>query len=62
MNRLTRTSRRAWAVFRALLGDDAYERYLEHLRRRHPDAVPLQRAAFHRAELDRHWSQVNRCC
>ena len=53
---------RLWAVFRALLGDDAYERYLEHQRRRHPDSVPLQRKDFYRAELDRRWSQINRCC
>jgi uncharacterized short protein YbdD (DUF466 family) len=55
-------SRRLWAAFRALLGDDAYERYLDHQRRRHPDSVPLQRADFYRAELDRRWSQINRCC
>ncbi|MEX2151277.1 MAG: YbdD/YjiX family protein [Steroidobacteraceae bacterium] len=55
-------SRRLWAAFRALLGDDAYERYLDHQRRRHPDSAPLQRADFYRAELDRRWSQINRCC
>ena len=53
---------RAWAGFRALLGDDAYERYLAHSRKRHPERVPLDRAAFYAAELDRRWRQVNRCC
>jgi uncharacterized short protein YbdD (DUF466 family) len=55
-------SRRVWAAFRGLLGDDAYERYLDHQRRRHPGSTPLQRADFYRAELDRRWSQINRCC
>jgi uncharacterized short protein YbdD (DUF466 family) len=62
MNSPAALSRRLWAFFRALLGDDAYERYLDHQRRRHPDSAPLQRADFYRAELDRRWSQINRCC
>jgi uncharacterized short protein YbdD (DUF466 family) len=57
----TRLSR-LWAALRTLLGDDAYERYLDHQRRRHPDLAPLQRSDFYRAELDRRWSQINRCC
>lgn len=53
---------RAWSAFRAILGDDAYERYVRHVRLRHPGAEPLTRTAFQRSELDRRWSQVNRCC
>jgi uncharacterized short protein YbdD (DUF466 family) len=62
MKSLAAMSRRLWAAFRALLGDDAYERYLDHQRRRHPDSAPLQRVDFYRTELDRRWSQINRCC
>jgi uncharacterized short protein YbdD (DUF466 family) len=62
MKALTDFCRRLWGGLRALSGDDAYERYLEHHRRRHPAAVPLGRAEFQVAELDRRWSQVNRCC
>jgi uncharacterized short protein YbdD (DUF466 family) len=51
-----------WRTLRALLGDDAYERYLAHVRSRHPDRVPLGRGDFYRAELERRWSQVSRCC
>lgn len=54
--------RRLWSGLRAVSGDDAYERYLEHHRRRHPDALPLGQAEFHVAELERRWSQANRCC
>lgn len=53
---------RAWTAFRAILGDDAYERYVRHVSRRHPGACPLSREEFQRSELDRRWSQVNRCC
>jgi uncharacterized short protein YbdD (DUF466 family) len=54
--------RRFWVALRAVTGDDAYERYLAHCRERHPDTVPLDRAAFYSAELDRRWKQVSRCC
>jgi uncharacterized short protein YbdD (DUF466 family) len=54
--------RRAWIVLQALSGEDAYDRYLDHQRRRHPAAAPLGRVEFQVSELDRRWSQVNRCC
>jgi len=62
MSALRGIAGRAWSAFRAILGDDAYERYLRHVHRRHPGSQPLTRAAFQQAELDRRWSQVNRCC
>lgn len=54
--------RQFWAVLRAITGDDAYERYLAHRRLRHPGEAPLDRRAFHRAELERRWTQPSRCC
>lgn len=54
--------RTAWRGLRALLGDDAYGRYVEHCRRRHPDMAPLGRAEFYVRDQERRWSQVNRCC
>jgi uncharacterized short protein YbdD (DUF466 family) len=62
MNALGRFMSVAWRTLRALLGDDAYERYLAHVRNHHPDRVPLAREAFYSAELERRWSQVSRCC
>lgn len=53
---------RLWRGLRSVLGDDAYERYLQHCRTRHPEAEPLDRRAFYASELDRRWRQVNRCC
>ncbi|MEQ8660278.1 MAG: YbdD/YjiX family protein [Gammaproteobacteria bacterium] len=57
---------RLWAALRAYLrwlnGDSAYERWLAHLRAHHPDAALPSRAAFYRAEVERRWSGIRRCC
>ncbi|MGH8285513.1 MAG: YbdD/YjiX family protein [Steroidobacteraceae bacterium] len=54
---------RLWRGIRALCGDDAYERYCEHLRRHHPGEVPPTAANFYRLEQERRWSGgPNRCC
>ena len=55
---------RVWQIFRALSGDDAYERYLTHWRARHAaeEATPMTRAEFFKAEVERKWSGVRRCC
>jgi uncharacterized short protein YbdD (DUF466 family) len=48
---------------RAISGDDAYERYLAHRRAQHAsESLPLSRAEYFRAEQQRKWSGVNRCC
>ncbi|MEQ8233550.1 MAG: YbdD/YjiX family protein [Gammaproteobacteria bacterium] len=47
---------------RWLNGDCAYERWVAHLRRHHPQAPVPSRAAFYRDELERRWSGVRRCC
>ncbi len=62
MTAITEFWRRGWRGLRAVFGDDAYERYLDHCRRHHPGAATLERAAFYRAELELRWTQVNRCC
>ncbi len=54
--------RKLWSALRTLTGDDAYDRYLSHVRACHPEVPPLDRGAFYSAELDRRWEQVNRCC
>ena len=54
--------RRFWAGLRAVTGDDAYDRYIAHCRASHPGRVLPDRGAFYRAELDRRWRNVNRCC
>ena len=55
-------ARTAWDRLRALIGDDAYDRYVAHCRQRHPGEAVLDRRQFYLAELDRRWAQINRCC
>jgi uncharacterized short protein YbdD (DUF466 family) len=45
-----------------LNGDAAYEAYIAHLRTTHPDAAMPTRAEFYRAETERRWTAVRRCC
>ncbi len=57
-----------WRGLRALAGDDAYERFLAHRDRCHPDAPhaaggsPMTRAEFYRREQERKWNRPQRCC
>ncbi len=54
---------RLWAWVRRLSGDDAYERYLAHWREHHADdGAPLNRKQFYKAELERKWNRIRRCC
>ncbi|GHC47560.1 YbdD/YjiX family protein [Streptomyces flavofungini] len=53
-----------WYV-RELTDESAYERYVAHLRKGHPDAVVPSRRAFERMRTDRQESdprQGFRCC
>jgi uncharacterized short protein YbdD (DUF466 family) len=63
VNRLLAWPRRTWSVIRALSGDDAYERYLEHCREHHPASTPLDRRAFYLREQERRYSDgPTGCC
>lgn len=62
MSDLITVWRRFWSGLRGITGDDAYERYIDHHQARHPGEPALGRDAFFRAELERRWSQPNRCC
>ena len=60
---MTELLRRCWQTLRTISGDDAYERYLAHRRAQHASEAPrLSRAEYFRAEQQRKWSGVNRCC
>ena len=54
--------RRLWGFLRELSGDDAYERYLAHQTREHPDATPMDRRGHFEHSQRQKWSGVNRCC
>jgi uncharacterized short protein YbdD (DUF466 family) len=54
---------RAWRALRTLTGDDAYQRYVEHVRRAHSDVAPLDAATFYREQTERRFSGgPSRCC
>jgi uncharacterized short protein YbdD (DUF466 family) len=64
LTRLAALPKRLWAWLRALSGDDAYERYLEHWHHHHLEdgGAPLSRREFHRARESERWRGINRCC
>ena len=52
---------RAWRLLRALSGDDAYERYLEHMRAHQPQAKVMSRREYYRYLAQQRGKQ-DRCC
>lgn len=62
MNKM-RALKKIIAFIREISGDDAYERYLRHWQKHHvEEGEPQTRAAFFKAELERKWNGVKRCC
>ncbi len=61
---MKRALQHCWNIIRELSGDDAYERYLQHWREQHAGegGQPLSRRAFFKAEQDRKWNGIRRCC
>ena len=58
---------RAWRAVRwyvnGVLGEDAYDRYVTHLGRQHPDAQPPTRRDFERDRAERlARTPGSRCC
>jgi uncharacterized short protein YbdD (DUF466 family) len=54
---------RAARLLRAVLGAPDYERYLAHVRARHPDCTPMTRDEFARERLSARYDRPgSRCC
>jgi len=52
-----------WRAFRTIVGDDAYDRYAEHVRTHHPEQQLLDRRCFYLREQERRFSAgPTRCC
>lgn len=63
LSRLRRSARSAWQIARGIVGETAYERYLEHHHRHHPDETPLGEREFWRRHIDRGDTEPgSRCC
>ena len=53
---------RAWCYVREASGDDAYERYLQHVARFHAGQRPMSRAEYFLYRQDQKWNRLSRCC
>lgn len=61
--RLRERLARAATVIRRVIGAPDYDRYVTHVRTRHPRATPLSREAFVRDVLARRYERPgSRCC
>jgi uncharacterized short protein YbdD (DUF466 family) len=49
-------------VWLGLSGQYAYEQYVEHRRRHHPEQPIATREEFFRRELTEGWEGIRRCC
>jgi uncharacterized short protein YbdD (DUF466 family) len=61
-NLLWRALWQSWRYLREVSGDDAYERYLQHLARFHPGERPMTRAEHFKLTQEQKWDRVSRCC
>jgi uncharacterized short protein YbdD (DUF466 family) len=50
------------SLLRGVTGDDAYDKYLAHMRDRAPREVPMSAREFFRAQMDHRWTCVGGCC
>lgn len=50
------------SLLRGVTGDDAYEKYLAHMRANRPEEQPMDARAFYRAQMEQKWSCMNGCC
>jgi uncharacterized short protein YbdD (DUF466 family) len=61
--RLERWARQAAAVATRVIGAPDYDRYLAHMRERHPDHAPLTRGEFIASCLSARYDRPgSRCC
>lgn len=51
-----------WQNFKSLIGEDAYDKYLEHQRNSHPETKTLTRKEFYKQDTDSKWNSIRRCC
>ena len=63
LTRLRGGIRAAWQIARGVVGETAYERYLEHHRLHHPGEKPVPEREFWKAHVDRQDANPgSRCC
>jgi len=50
------------SLLRGVTGDDAYEKYIAHVRSSTPDAEPMSEREFFRAQMEQRWTCISGCC
>lgn len=50
------------SLLRGVTGDDAYDKYLAHMRTTAPGEPPMSAREFFRAQLENKWRCVSGCC
>ena len=50
------------SLLRGVTGDDAYEKYLAHMRSKEPDVQPMGEREFFREQMEQRWNCINGCC
>lgn len=61
-NAAWRILRSAWRFVRQVSGDDAYERYREHMLHAHAAQPAMTRKDYYRFRTEQKWNRVTRCC
>jgi uncharacterized short protein YbdD (DUF466 family) len=54
--------RAVWQFVRQASGDDAYERYREHMLQAHADQPAMTPSEYYRFRTEQKWSRLTRCC
>jgi uncharacterized short protein YbdD (DUF466 family) len=50
------------SLLRGVTGDDAYDKYLAHMRASAPTEQPMSAREFFRVQLENKWSCISGCC
>ena len=51
-----------WYFVRQVSGDDAYERYREHMLQTHAGQPAMTRSEYYRVRTEQKWNRLTRCC
>ena len=50
------------SLLRGVTGDDAYDKYVAHMRANQPQERVMSAQEFFRAQMEQKWSCINGCC
>jgi uncharacterized short protein YbdD (DUF466 family) len=50
------------SLLRGVTGDDAYEKYVAHMRTNEPGTTPMSEREFFRAQMEQRWRCISGCC